>query len=103
MRKEERSVFDSSSAFYSAVHILLRVFFCLFVDRLLFGLLTESLNHATVLTHSDRMRLSPWDFSIMVSQALKEEVNMLNCLLKMSLISGKKKKKTFFSEIEISH
>lgn len=58
-------------------------YLCLLVDRLLFGLLTVSLNHAAVVTRSDRMPFPPWDFSIRVSQALNEEVNMLNCLLEM--------------------
>lgn len=78
---------------------------------------TVSLNHAAVVTRSDRMLLPPWDSSIMVSQVLKEEVNMLNCLLKMkwsrrvpehSHVTYEYRcitldKKNIFSEIEISH
>lgn len=44
---------------------------------------TVPLNHAAVVTHSDRTPLPPWDSSIRVSHALNEEVNMLNCLLEM--------------------
>lgn len=42
---------------------------------------TVPLNHAAVVTCSDRTPLPPWDSSIRVPHALNEEVNMLNCLL----------------------
>lgn len=74
------------TVFFDFAHALINMcvcYFCLLVDRLLFGLLTVSLNHAAVVTRSDRMPFPPWDFSIRVSQALNEEVNMLNCLLEM--------------------
>lgn len=44
---------------------------------------TVPLNHAAVVTCSDRTTLLPWDSSIGVSHALNEEINMLSCLLEM--------------------
>lgn len=44
---------------------------------------TVPLNHAAVVAHSDRTQLAPWDSPIGVFHALNEEVNMLNCLVKM--------------------
>lgn len=44
---------------------------------------TVPLNHAALVTRSDRTLLLPWYASIRISPTLNEDVNMLNCLLEM--------------------